>query len=117
MSSQNLQEQVEWLENQISLLMQLVDPARHPFSYHMLEAKATKKQVDATLDLMDEAKKKILNNNPMNNHEFEKKVYEIFPTKDGSYGFAEGIVGTLNDTHQFTEVFNYYSKNGMNLIP
>ena len=117
MDNQNLPEEIALLENQISLLMQLVDRERHPFAYHMLEAKATKKQVDATLDLMNEASKSIINKKPINNREFEKRVYKIFPSKDGSYGFAEGIVRTLNETGQYTDVFDYYSKDRINLIP
>lgn len=117
MCNQDLEERIDLLENQISLLIQLVDSDKHPFSYHMLEAKATRQQVDATFALMDDARQRIRNGNPMNNHDFEKEVYLIFPSKNGSYGFAEGIVSTLNESGQFTEVFNYYAKNGMNLIP
>lgn len=105
------------LKNQINLLMELVDPDRNPFAYHMLEADADKKQVDAVFDLMKRVRDSLNANNSINHGEFEREIYKIFPSKDGSYGFAEGIVRTLNQKHQYTDVFEYYSKNGMNLIP
>ena len=96
--------------------MSLVDPSTKPFSYHMLEADASRQQVDQVMGLMDSIRKTINSGGtPMSHGEFESRIYKIFPSRDGHYGFAEGIVSTLHDERKWEEVYDYYSKNGMNI--
>ena len=112
-----LKERVSLLEDHKKMLLSLITSERHPFTYHMLEAGASQKQVDAVFDLMDEAQRRIQADTPPNHGEFERKVYEIFPSHKGDYHFAEGVVSTLRRSGQYAEVFEYYSRNGMNLPP
>lgn len=110
-----LEKRVAELEDKILRLLTLTDFDKHPFTYHELEANLTKEQVEAVFDLMDEAQKSLASPKPMDHHDFERRVYEIVPARNGDYHFAEGIVGTLNQSGQYTDVFRQMKKSGMNL--
>ncbi|SRR6266480_712179 len=110
-----LKKRVDELEDKVRRLLQVSDYDRHPFTYLTLEMDLTKQQVDKVFDLMDEASKSILGGKPMRRADFEKRVYSIVPAHDGDYHFAESIVGTLNDTGQYTDVYRQMKKDGMNL--
>lgn len=112
-----LADRVVALEFRAEQLVLLADPDRHPFTYQMLEANASRAQVDAALALMAEACAAIQAGSPLHHADFEERVARIFPTRSGSYAFAEGIVQALAETGQFAEVYHYYRQHGMNLGP
>ena len=64
---------------------------------------------------MEEARERIRSATPLHHHELEERVYRIFPDRRGSYAFAEGIVYALAETGQYTEVYDHYRRQGMNL--
>ena len=111
----SLEERLSNAEHRITLLLTLIDSKKHPFTFHMLEADATRNQITAIYDLMDKAEKLINEGNPMDHHSFEQEVYKIIPSHSGDYHFAEGIVSTLNSSGQYFDVYVHYKKNGMNL--
>ena len=112
----DLQEQISQLTYRQELLMRLVDPQTSPFSYLLLEAKATRDQEKQVMDLMDSIRKMLAaGQTPLSHGEFEQRIYEIIPSHNGDYHFAEGIVSTLKEENKWTEVFDYYKNNGMNL--
>jgi tetrahydromethanopterin S-methyltransferase subunit B len=110
-----LKKRVDELEDKVHRLLQISDPERHPFTYLTVEMDLTKEQVAKLFDLMDEASKSLLSGKPMHHVEFEKRVYEMVPKYNGDYHFAESIIRTLNDTGQYTDVYRYMKKSGMNL--
>lgn len=111
----DLEKRIEHLEYQVSLLAEIADVETYPFIYAALEANLTKSQVKAIYDLMDEEHQAIKTGKPINHHEFEKRIYEIVPSRRGDYHFAENIVSTLNDKGRWVEIYNHLKKDGMNI--
>jgi len=111
----DLEKRIEHLEYRVSLLAEIADFERRPFIYAALEADLTKSQVKAIYDLMDEVFQTIRAGKPMNHHEFEKRIYEIVPSRFGDYHFAEDIVSTLNAEGRWIEVYKHMKKDGMNI--
>lgn len=111
-----LEARVKRLEEEVKRLIAIADPEKHPFTYLVLESGLTDDQVEKIFVLMEQVRKDILaKKEPMNHNAFEKRVYEIVPTHNGDYHFAESIVLCFNDTDQYTEIYEYFKKNGMNL--
>lgn len=110
-----LLERLAQLEYRVELMTNLVDSERNPFLYLCLESGITREQKRQILDLMDETRAAIRANRPMDHHTFEQRVYEICPRYRGDYHFAEAIVSTLRQTHQWTDVYEFMKTNGMNL--
>jgi hypothetical protein len=110
-----LESEVEELKEKQGRLLTLTDPQRHPFTYLTLEANLTRPQVESILNLMDETERSLSTSQPMHHVEFERRVYEIVPSRAGDYHFAEDIVRTLNDSNQYTSVHNHMRTSGMNL--
>ena len=111
----SLEQKVERLEFYISLLQSLVDPERAPFIYLVLETRLSREQLDAIYKLMDEVQDGIRQGNPINHADFEQRVYDIVPSKNGDYPFAESIVSTLNQEHRYTGVYKHMKADGMNI--
>ena len=112
---EELAKDIEQLKFRISQLMELVDPERNAFVFHCMGANLSEHQVKAIYDLMDETRKGIKESKPIHHAEFERRVYEIVPSKNGDYHFAEGIVSTLYDKRRYEEVFKHMQKSGMNI--
>jgi hypothetical protein len=112
-----LEKIVRQLEHRCRLLVRIANPDKHPFTHLMLEVGASEHQVDSAHGLMEEAWNRIRSGDPMDSHQFEQRVYEIFPAKRGQHPFAESIVRTLNESHEYSDVFDYYREHGMNLTP
>jgi len=110
-----LENRVKHLEERVKMLVNIADPEKHPFTYLALETNLTHSQVEAILELMDKAQKSLRIGDPMNHAVFEGRVYEIVPIKNGDYHFAESIVATLNDSHQYSDVYEHMKKDGMNI--
>ena len=111
-----LEARVQRLEEQVRRLINIADPEKHPFTYLVLEMGVTDDQVEKIFALMEQVRKQILDHKtPMHHAEFEQRVYEIVPSHKGDYHFAESIVMCLNDTHQYTEVYDHMRTSGMNL--
>ncbi len=118
-----IQDRLETLEDRIAkleyhkrLLMSLVTPETNSFVYQMLEAVASEEQVTRVYDLMDSIRRSIdEGKTPISHGQFEAEIYKIFPAHNGNYGFAEGIVATLNEGNKWQEVYSFYQKNGMNI--
>lgn len=118
MSDQDLLHRLEALEFKAELLMELVDPGRDPFVFAMLEADATRNQVQRTYDLLDDYWRKVKSNTETrNHHELESEVYRIFPTKRGDYHFAESIVRANARAGRYRELYEYLRASGMNFEP
>jgi hypothetical protein len=115
MTNENQDARISHLEYRIKQLMSLVDPEREPFTYHAMEADLTQEQVNKILDLMDETRERIKSGSAPSHHEFEGSIYDIVPSHDGDYHFAEGIVRTLDKTGRYEDVFKHYKEHGMNL--
>ena len=111
----DLERRIEHLEYRTRLLAEIADFGNHPFLYTVLESNLTESQVTAIYDLMDEAAKTIRNGKPMNDHEFEERIYKIVPSHRGDYHFAEDIVSTLNDKGRWVDVYTHMRKDGMNI--
>jgi hypothetical protein len=111
-----LQKRVNQLEYRVDQLMSLVDPRSRPFTYHMIEVHASEGQVSAVLNLMDEVRAQLdAKQEAMNHGQFEQRIYDIFPARNGDYHFAEGIVSTLKEERRWEEVFEHFKANGMNI--
>ena len=110
-----LESAVEDLREKQQRLLTVTDPQRHPFTYLTLEANLTGAQVKAIFSLMDEAERSVSTRQRMHHAEFERRVYGIVPSRAGDYHFAEDIVRTLNDSNQYTSVYNHMRTSGMNL--
>ena len=110
-----LENRVKHLEERVKMLVNLADPEKHPFTFLALEANLTHSQVEPIFKLMEKAENSLRTGNPMNHGVFEGRVYEIVPTKNGDYHFAEAIVATLNDTQQYSDVYKHMKKDGMNI--
>lgn len=113
---EELEKRVQLLEERVKMLVEIADYDKHPFTYICLEHGLTEAQIKEIFDLMDEVGKAIFDKKtPMSHHEFEERVYQIVPSEKGNYHFAESIVATLNQTGQYTEVYQHMKKSGMNL--
>jgi len=110
-----LKKRIEFLEERVRMLRSIADPERHPFTYLALEADLRRSQVDDIFRLMDEVRLSLKMGTPISHHIFESRIYEIVPSRNGDYHFAESVVRTLNDSNQYTDVFEHMKKDGMNL--
>jgi hypothetical protein len=115
MANEDHEARISQLEHRVKQLMSLVEPERHPFTFHAMEADLSREQVDEIFDLMDDTRERIKSGNPPSHHEFEGRIYQIVPSRDGDYHFAEGVVRTLAKTNQYEDVFDHFKKHGMNL--
>lgn len=57
------------------------------------------------MDLMDEYRKKIDQEQSVHHAEFENKVYQLIPEKMGDYHFCELIAKLLMEEDRWPEVF------------
>ena len=109
-----LKERVKHLEERVKMLAGIADSETRPFTFLALESDLTEAQVKKILDLMDRVRES-LKSKPMHHAQFEQAVYEIVPSHKGDYHFAESIVTTLNDEHNYEDVYKHMKKSGMNL--
>lgn len=110
-----LEKRVQYLEERVEFLVEIADSEKDPFIYLALETGLTKNQVDKIFNLMDEVREGINAGRPMHHHEFERRVYEIVPSRKGDYHFAESIISSLNETGRYQDVYQHMKKDGMNI--
>jgi hypothetical protein len=112
----NLEIQVKELEDKIRRLLLLVDHDKDPFVYLTLEMNLTRDQIMDIYALMDQTDKSLSSGNPMHHAEFERRVHQIVPQREGDYHFAENIVRTLNTKgFKYKAVYKHLKESGMNL--
>ena len=112
---EELMAEVTQLKYRVRLLAGLVDLEREPFTVLNLSHELTERQASSILDLMDETRQAIEKGEDINHHKFEQKVYDIVPTENGNYHFAENIVSALNEESRYDDVYEYMKKDGMNI--
>jgi len=113
---EELEKRVQHLEERVKMLVEIADYEKHPFTYTALEYGLTESQINKIFALMDEVEDAIRSGKkPLNHSEFEDRVYEIVPSRQNDYHFAQDIVSSLNRTHQYQEVYQHMKRSGMNL--
>ncbi len=110
----DLEKRVKHLEERVRMLAEIADSETRPFMFLALESDLSDVQVKKILDLMNKVRNTMKEGKPMHHAEFEKAIYEIVPSKNGDYHFAESIVMTLNDERRYTDVYKHMKKSGMN---
>ena len=81
------------------------------FLYRMLEAEATKDQVNAIHDLMKSVYDDIEAGKEVSYADFEKRIYQIFPEKIGNYHLVEDILSLLKDkSPQYKLVYDHLKR-------
>lgn len=113
--SGELEARVKHLEERVEMLAEIADSKTKPFTFLALESNLSDEQVKKILDLMDKVRESILQKKPMHHAQFEQAIYEIVPTHNRDFKFAESVVLTLNDEHRYEDVYKHMKKSGMNL--
>jgi len=111
----DLEKRLAHLDDKIRRLVSIADEDKHPFTHYTLECDLTKQQIDAIFSLMDEVHQSLSSANPIGHAEFERRVYEIVPNREGDYHFAEQIVATLKESQQYEDVYRHMKRDGMNI--
>jgi hypothetical protein len=112
----DLAKRVQHLEDKVEMIRELIDDEKFPFMYLALESGLTMAQVNSILDLMQEVSDSITEKqNPMSRSQFEERIYQIVPTHENDYHFAQSVVRTLQRNGQFVEVYNHMKNKGMNI--
>lgn len=96
---ESLEQRIKMLEFKVQLLSE-----RTNTSEILLEYDISKEQYDKIMDLMDEIRSDLSNNNEVNNSIFENKIYKIIG-KDGDYHFCEAIAKAFMEDNRWEEIF------------
>ena len=71
----------------------------------LFEHEITQSQYRLIMDLMDEYRNRIRDNEDVSHGDFERRIYNIVPNKDGNYHFCEEIALAFKERNQWEEVF------------
>jgi len=115
MSNERLIRTVARLEFQMELIQSLVDPERDPFAYLVFENELPREQHQDILGYMDSLNARLAKGIEISRNEFESKIYQIVPSREGNYHFAENIVRTLKKSSRYEAVYEELKKRGMNI--
>ncbi|MGN8683444.1 DUF1878 domain-containing protein [Gracilibacillus sp. HCP3S3_G5_1] len=96
----NTEERLDFLEFRQQLLFDNTSFDRMLFEYQI-----TRNQLRSILDLFDEYRNAVDDNEEVHHGSYEQRVYDIVPQHDGNYHFAEEIALTLHENDRYTEVF------------
>lgn len=72
----------------------------------LYEYKITKEQYNKIMDLMDNYRRKIENQEIVSHGTFEQQIYELIPHLKGNYHFAEYLTGAFKEENRWEEVFD-----------
>lgn len=70
------------------------------YSYDLSEDQYTQ-----IMNIMDDYREKIINQEEVNHHIFENSIYQIVPQENNNYHFAEELARTFWDEGRWEEVF------------
>lgn len=71
----------------------------------LFEHEITQSQYRLIMDLMDEYRNRIRDNEDVSHGDFERCIYNIVPNKDGNYHFCEEIALAFKERKRWEEVF------------
>ncbi|WP_202708809.1 DUF1878 domain-containing protein [Sporosalibacterium faouarense] len=71
----------------------------------LFEYNVTKPQYRSIMDVMDEYRRKIDNNESVHHGGFEQEIYNIVPQHHGDYHFVEGLAQEFHGQGRWEEVF------------
>jgi len=115
MSNERLRMEVARLVFQMELLQDLVDSERDPFAYLIFENRLSREQYQDILDYMDSLNERLAEGIEISRNEFESRIYQIVPSREGDYHFAENIIRTLNKSLRYEDIYEKLKKQGMNI--
>lgn len=95
-----IMERLDFIEFRQDLIFSGSELDRSIYEYRL-----TKKQYTKIMDLMDEYRRKIENNEPCSHAGLETQIYEIVPEHNGDYHMCEEIVKGFYDEGRWEEVF------------
>lgn len=95
-----LENHIEHLEFKQNLLFSNTDVDRIVYEYNL-----TKDQYQSILDLMDNYREAIENNEEVSHNSFESKVYGIVPQYEYNYHFVESLAMGFWEEGRWEEVF------------
>ncbi|KGX85872.1 hypothetical protein [Pontibacillus litoralis] len=107
-------EQITRLENEVRELKTTLEELefRQDLIFHdspvnriIYEYKVTKQQYDKVMDLMDQYREKIENNEKVSHGVFEQKIYDLIPQQSGNYHFVEFLAAAFKEENRWEEVF------------
>ncbi|MCY7817290.1 DUF1878 domain-containing protein [Bacillus haynesii] len=98
---EELEKTVELLTFKQSLLFSNTSVDRALYEYDI-----SKNQYNEIMDLMDNYRSKIDNNEKVNHHIFENEMYEIVPQHSGNYHFVESLTRAFWENNRWEEVFD-----------
>lgn len=97
---EKIDDRLDYIEFRQRLLFDNDSVSRLLFEYEI-----TSDEYSKIMDLMDEYRKKIDNNEKVYSGAFEDNIYEIIPLHKGDYHFCEYICKSFMDEGRWEEVF------------
>lgn len=97
---EKLTKRLDYIEFRQELLFNNSDLDRSIFEYEL-----TRDQYRAIMDVMEEYRVIIENNQDYSHCEFERKLYDIVPKHDGDYHMCEELAKGFMDDGRWEEVF------------
>ena len=101
------------IDHWIELILPLVNEEADPFSFVMLDLKATRRQVKELYNLLEKVDNRVSQGKDVTPNDFESEVGRIFNTND--YHITASIVSALSKQRRFDALCRHMKKAGMNL--
>lgn len=95
-----VEERLNFIEYRQQLLFENTGYSRLLFEYEI-----TREQHTAIMDVFDEYRNKIDNNEEVHHGSFEQKIYEVVPQHNGNYHFVEFLAQENHKRGSWEEVF------------
>lgn len=100
MTDEQLEKRLDFIEFRQDLLFDNDEVSRIIY-----EAKITREEYQAIMDLMDKIRAWISNGLEVNNSDYEEHFYEIVPEHHGDYHLCENIAQAFMEEGRWEEVF------------
>ena len=95
-----IEERIAQLEFEVELLFN-----NSPVDRFVFESKISREQYNAIMDIFDSFRNKLDAGQAVHHYDFERRIYEIVPEKNGDYNFCELIAKLFAEQDQWDEVF------------
>lgn len=96
----NPEDRLDYIEFRQQLLFDNDGLSRLLFEYQITEP-----EYKSIMDLMDSYRSKLEKGEKIYSGEYEQKIYELIPSRNGDYHFCEYLVQAFYEEHRWEEVF------------
>lgn len=98
--NEELKNKIEFLEFRLELIAE-----ESKVNNVLFSRKINQMQYRAIMDIMDEFRENIDNDNKVNHGSFEQQIYEVLPDNHGDYHLCEEIAKAFMEDGRWEEVF------------